>query len=163
MKIMDSLRRVIHTTAIQPEWLDYNDHLNVAYYLLIFDQAGEALVHSLGLGEAVTRATGISWVVLENHITYDNEVTLGQMVDVHMQLLDYDQKRLHLYFEMYVKGDKGYLAATLEQMLLCVDLNKRRSTRFPYNVQAEIQNLFRSQADLPRPGNIGRQIGIRRS
>ena len=159
---MDSLRPIIHTTAIQPEWLDYNDHLNVAYYLLIFDQAGEALVHSLGLGELVTRATGISWVVLENHITYDNEVTLGQMVDVHVQLLDHDQKRLHLYFEMHVKGNKGYLAATLEQMLLCVDLNKRRSTCFPDNVQAEIQSLSRSHVDLPRPGNIGRQIGIHR-
>lgn len=160
---MDSLRSVIHTTAIQPEWLDYNDHLNVAYYLLIFDQAGEALVHSLGLGEAVTRETGISWVVLENHITYDNEVTLGQMVEVHMQLLDHDQKRLHLYFEMHVTGDKGYLAATLEQMLLCIDLNKRSSTPFPDDVQAKIQTLFQSQANLPRPKNIGRQIGIRRS
>ena len=159
---MDSIRPVIHTTVIQPEWLDYNDHLNVAYYLLIFDQAGEALVHSLGLGELVTRATGISWVVLENHITYDNEVTLGQMVDVHVQLLDHDQKRLHLYFEMHVKGNKGYLAATLEQMLLCVDLNKRRSTCFPDNVQAKIQSLSRSHVDLPRPENIGRQIGIHR-
>ena len=159
---MDSLRPVIHTATIKQEWLDYNDHLNMTYYLLIFDQAGEALVDSLGLGEGVTRATGISWVVLENHITYDNEVTLGDMVDVSMQLLDHDQKRLHLYFEMHVMGDKGYLAATLEQMLLCVDLKKRRSTRFPDNVQAEIQSLSRSHADLPRPGNIGRQIGIRR-
>jgi len=159
---MDSLRPVIYTTTIQPEWLDYNDHLNVAYYLLIFDQAGEALVHSLGLGEEVTRASGISWVVLENHITYKNEVTLGQMVDVRIQLLDHDQKRLHLYFEMHVKGHNGYLAATLEQMLLCVDLSTRRSTMFPGNVQAEIQSLSRSHADLPRSGNIGRQIGIRR-
>jgi acyl-CoA thioester hydrolase len=159
---MDSLRPVIHTTSIKQEWLDYNDHLNVAYYLLIFDQAGEALVHSLGLGEEVTHTTGISWVVLENHITYDNEVTLGQMVDVRIQLLDHDQKRLHLYFEMHVKGNQGYLASTLEQMLSCVDLKKRRTTRFPGNVQAEIQSLSRSHADLPRPGNIGRQIGIRR-
>lgn len=159
---MDNLRPVIYTSSIQPEWLDYNDHLNVAYYLLIFDQAGEALVQSLGLGEKVTHTTGISWVVLENHITYNNEVTLGQMVDVRMQLLDHDQKRLHLYFEMHVKGDHGYLASTLEQMLLCVDLKKRRSTRFPGNVQAEIQSLSRSHADLPRPDNIGRQIGIGR-
>jgi len=159
---MDSLRPVIHTTTIKPEWLDYNDHLNVTYYLLIFDQAGEVLVASLGLGEGVTHATGISWVVLENHITYDNEVKLGDTVDVSMQLLDHDQKRLHLYFEMHVKGDQGYLASTLEQMLLCVDLKKRRSTRFPDNVQAEIQSLSRSHTNLPRPGNIGRQIGIRR-
>ena len=159
---MDSLRPVIHTTSIRPEWLDYNDHLNEAYYLLIFDQADEVLLHSLGLGEEVTREIGISWVVLENHITYNNEVTLGDIVDVQIQLLDYDQKRLHLYFEMHVKGDTGNLASTLEQMLMCVDLKKRRSTRFPSNVQAEIQSLSRSHADLPRPDNIGRQIGIRR-
>ena len=160
---MDRLRPVIHTTSIQQKWLDYNGHLNEAYYLLIFDQAGEVLLHSLRLGEEVTRATGISWVVLENHITYNNEVTLGEIVEVRIQLLDHDQKRLHLYFEMHVKGDKGYLAATLEQMLLCIDLNKRSSARFPDNVQAEIQTLFQSQAALPRPKNIGRQISIRRS
>jgi acyl-CoA thioester hydrolase len=159
---MDSLRPVIHTTSIQQEWLDYNDHLNEAYYLLIFDQASEVLLHSLRLGEEVTRTTGISWVVLENHITYNNEVTLGEIVDVRIQLLDYDQKRLHLYFEMHVKGEDGYLASTLEQMLLCVDLKKRHSTQFPDNVQAEIQSLSRSHADLPRPDNIGHQIGIRR-
>lgn len=159
---MESLRPVIHTTSIQKEWLDYNDHLNEAYYLLIFDQAAEALVDSLGLGEEAVRTTGISWVVLENHITYKNEVTLGEVVDVQVQLLDYDQKRLHLYFEMHVKGDNGYLASTLEQMLLCVDLKKRNSTSFPDNVQEEIQSLSRSHADLPRPDNIGRQISIRR-
>ena len=159
---MDSLRPVIYTTGIQPEWLDYNDHLNEAFYLLIFDQADELLLHSLGLGEEVARATGISWVVLENHITYNKEVRLGDMVDIRIQLLDYDQKRLHLYFEMQVKGDTGHPASTLEQMLMCVDLKQRRSTRFPDNVQAEIQSLFRSHADLPPPGNLGHPIGIRR-
>jgi acyl-CoA thioester hydrolase len=159
---MDSLRPVIHTTGIRPEWLDYNDHLNEAYYLLIFDQADEVLLQSLGLGEETARATGISWVVLENHITYNHEITPGDIVDVHMQLLDYDQKRLHLYFEMHVKGGTGNPASTLEQMLMCVDLKKRRSTRFPGHVQAEIQSLFRSHADLPQPGNLGRRIGIRR-
>lgn len=159
---METLPLVIHTTTIKPEWLDYNDHLNVAYYVLIFDQAGEALVHSLGLGEAVTRTTGISWVVLENHITYDQEVTLGQTVDVRMQLLDYDRKRLHLYFEMHVRGREGYLAATLEQMLMCMDLNARRSTPFPDDVQDHIQSMAEQQSHLARPANIGRKIGIRR-
>ena len=159
---MDTSAPVIHTTDIQPQWLDYNDHLNVAYYVLIFDQAGEALVRSLGLGEAVTRATGISWVVLENHITYDREVTLGQTVDVRMQVLDHDQKRLHLYAEMHVRGDRGYLAATLEQMLMCVDLKQRRATPFPEDVQTNIQSLAQRDAHLARPENVGRKIGIRR-
>lgn len=159
---MDTLAPVIHTTDIQPQWLDYNDHLNVAYYVQIFDQAGEALVRSLGLGEAVTRATGISWVVLESHITYDREVILGQTVDVRMQVLDHDQKRLHLYAEMHVRGKQAYLASTLEQMLMCVDLKLRRSTLFPDDVQANLHSLARSHAHLAQPGNIGRNIGIRR-
>lgn len=153
---------VIYETRIQPQWLDYNDHLNVAYYVLIFDRAGEELVRTLGMGGAVTQQTGISWVVLENHITYDREVALGQVVEVGMQLVDHDHKRMHLYMEMHVTGSDGYLASTLEQMVMCVDLNTRRSTEFPEQVQAGITSLAQSQAHLQRPPNIGRRIGIRR-
>lgn len=153
---------IIYNTVIQPQWLDYNDHLNVAYYVLIFDRAGEALVSTLGLGEEVTRKTGISWAVVENHITYDREVVLGQTVDIGMQLVDFDRKRLHLYFEMYVTGDKGYLAATLEQMVMCIDLNIRRSTLLPEQVQTNIQSLADRQAHLKHPEDLGRKIGIRR-
>lgn len=153
---------VIYETRIQPQWLDYNDHLNVAYYVLIFDMAGEELVRTLGLGGAITQQTGISWVVLENHITYDREVTLGQAVEVGMQLVDHDHKRMHLYMEMHVAGPDGYIASTLEQMVMCVDLNTRRSTEFPEQVQAGITSLAQSQAHLQQPLNIGRRIGIRR-
>ncbi len=156
---------VIYRTAIKPEWLDYNNHMNVAYYVLIFDLAGTELVSQLGLSEAVTRATDISWMVLENHITYDNEVVLDQPVDVRLRLLDHDAKRIHLYFEMYAQntnGDGEYLAATLEQMAMCVDLKARRGSVFPAEVAANIQALAESQASLPIPQNIGRKIGIRR-
>ena len=153
---------VIHKTRILPEWLDYNDHLNVAFYVLIFDQAGEALLRSIGLGEQATRSTGISWVVLESHITYDREVTLGQEVEVGTQLIDYDHKRMHLYFEMRVKGRKAYLASTLEQMVMCVDLRKRSSTPFPGDVFDSIQFLAREQLRLGKPENLGRRIAIRR-
>lgn len=153
---------IIYSTNIHAQWLDYNNHLNVAYYVLIFDHAGEAILSSLGLGEEVTKKTGISWAVMENHITYDREVVLGQTVDVGMQLLDCDHKRMHLYFEMHVAGHQGYLAATLEQMVMCIDLNTRRSAIFPEKVQANIQSLAHEQADLAPPDKIGRKIGIRR-
>ena len=153
---------IIYETAIQHQWLDYNNHLNVAYYVLIFDHAGEAMVSNLGLGEEITRQTGISWAVVENHITYHREVVLGQTVEIGMQLLDYDHKRMHLYFEMYVTGHHGYLAATLEQMVMCIDLNTRRSAILPEHVQANIQSLAREQAHLAPPDKIGRKIGIRR-
>ncbi len=153
---------IIYHTQIQPQWLDYNDHLNVAYYVLIFDNAGEAFVRTIGLGEEVTRQTGISWAILENHVIYNREVTLGQTVDIGMQLLDYDHKRLHLYMEMYVTGEQGYLAATIEQMVMCMDLNTRRSTNLPQPVQDKVKSLAEEQRHLQRPKNIGRKIGIRR-
>ncbi|MBB1486030.1 thioesterase family protein [Oceanospirillum sediminis] len=161
---MSNRAPVIYQTSIQPEWLDYNDHMNVAYYVLIFDHAGEEVVKSLGLGAEVSQETGISWMVLENHITYNNEVVLDQPVEVRMQLLDHDSKRLHFYFEMYAKNEDGseYLASTLEQMAMCVDLNARKSSVFPEAIMANIERLAAEQQDLPRPENIGRTIGIRR-
>jgi acyl-CoA thioester hydrolase len=159
---MNDSAPIIHTSEIQPEWLDYNNHLNVAFYVLIFDQSGEALMQSIGLGEGVTRETGFSWVALENHVTFDREVTLGQTVDVRIQLLDHDAKRLHIYLEMHVRGANGYLAATQEQMLMCIDLRQRRSAPFPKEVQASIEAMARQHAQMAPPANIGRKIGIRR-
>lgn len=156
--------QVIYRTRIKAEWLDYNNHMNVAYYVLIFDKAGENLVSDIGLSEEVTQETGISWMVLENHITYNNEVVLDQPVEIRFQLLDHDNKRLHLYFEMYAQNDDGseYLASTLEQMAMCVDLNVRKSCHFPQSVAAKIQQIADEQSNLPKPENIGRTIGIRR-
>ncbi len=161
---MSERASVIYSTTIKPEWLDYNNHMNVAYYVLIFDKAGESLVSDIGLSEAVTKATDISWMVLENHVTYNNEVVLDQQVDVRVQLLDHDAKRLHLYFEMYGQNEDGseYLASTLEQMVMCVDLSVRRGCEFPENVAASIAALADQQKALPKPDNIGRTIGIRR-
>lgn len=159
---MNQLLTPIYSTEIKPQWLDYNMHMNVAYYILVFDLAFEKLLVSLGLGEESAKTTGISTMALESHITYDQEVSLGQEVEVRMQLLDHDHKRLHLYFELYVKGSGGYRASTLEQISMCVDLNERKSTVFPEEVMAKIKTLSQQQAHLERPGNIGRVIAIRK-
>ena len=101
-------------------------------------------------------------MALESHITYDQEVSLGQEVEIRMQLIDHDHKRMHLYIEMYVKGRSGYLASTLEQISMCVDLNERKSVSFPDEVMAKIKTLSQQQSHLERPDNIGRKIGIRK-
>ncbi|WP_296062735.1 thioesterase family protein [uncultured Amphritea sp.] len=161
---MNTRAPIIFRTRIKPEWLDYNNHMNVAYYVLIFDLAGVELVSQLGLSEAVTEKTGISWMVLENHITYNNEVVLDQPVEIRCQLIDHDNKRLHLYFEMYAYTEQGveYLASTLEQMAMCVDLNSRSSCEFPPEVDEQINAMAKLQSELTTPANIGRKIGIRR-
>jgi acyl-CoA thioester hydrolase len=160
---MNKLPIVIYSTEIKPEWLDYNNHMNVAYYVLVFDLAFEELLLSIGLGEDGAKATGTSTMTLESHITYDQEVSLGQEVEIRIQLVDHDYKRMHLYLEMYVKGSSGYLASTLEHISMCVDLNERKSISFPREVMAKIAALSQHQSLLERPDNIGRIIGIRNS
>lgn len=161
---MSNKAPVIYRTQIKQEWLDYNNHMNVAYYVLIFDLAGVELVSQLGLSEQVTEATGISWMVLENHITYNSEVVLDQPVEIRCHLIDHDAKRLHLYFEMYAQAADGteYLASTLEQMAMCVDLNSRSSCEFPAAIALTIDNMAEQQSSITKPTNIGRRIGIRR-
>ncbi len=159
---MNKFPTVIYSTEIKPEWLDYNNHMNVAYYVLVFDLALDELLLSLGLGEESANTTGISTMTLESHITYDQEVSLDQVVEIRLQLVDQDHKRMHLYLEMYVKGSSGYLASTLEQISMCVDLNERKSASFPDEVMAKIKILAQQQSHLERPDNIGRKIGIRK-
>ena len=159
---MNKLPKILCSTEIKPEWLDYNNHMNVAYYILVFDLAFEELLLSLGLGEGGAKTTGISTMALESHITDGQEGSLGQEVEIGMQLVDHDHKRLHLYFEMYVKGSRGYLASTLEQISMCVDLNERKSASFPVEVMSKIKALSQHQSHLKRPDNIGRKIGIRK-
>ncbi len=159
---MNNTPPVIYATEIKPEWLDYNNHMNVAYYVVIYDRAFEELLRSLGLGGERAKTTGISTMALESHITYDKEVSLGQEVEIRMQLVDYDHKRMHLYSEMYVKGNRGYLASTLEQISMCVDLNERKSASFPVEVMKKIKILSEQQSHLKPPDNIGRIIGIRK-
>ncbi len=159
---MEEKLNVIYTTKIQPEWLDYNGHMNVAYYVLVFDKAEEQLFESLGLGETVANSTGMSWMVLENHITYDDEVVEGQEVVVQIRLVDHDHKRMHLYLEMHAGGEDGYLTSTLEQMVICADLKERKSAEFPAEVMANIERLSQQFPAAPADGALGRTIGIRR-
>ena len=158
----DSAPLRLFETPIRKEWLDYNDHLNVAYYVLVFDMAGVALFDHLGMGEAYSRETGGSWVVLENHVTYDREVLHDDVVGVETRVIDHDAKRLHLYHEMRKVGGDDGPAATCEQMTMFFDLRARRAAPFPDHVAAAITRIAGRHASLPRPENIGRTIGIRR-
>ena len=160
---MNHLSNPIYQTTIQQEWTDYNNHLNVAYYLLIFDKAAEELMESIELGEHSAKTKKISWMVMENHMTFNRELVVGQEVEVHFRLIDHDHKRLHFYMEMYAVGEKSYLAATLEEMIICADLANRKSTEFPNDVLQNIEQIAKDQTDLQMPDNIGRKIGIRRT
>ena len=149
--------------TVRPEWIDYNDHLNVAYYTLIFDQSAEAACELLGLGEDYRRAEDKTLMTAESHINYVREIKLGSDVHSTFRLLDADAKRLHVYQELY--HAEGWLAATYELMILHIDLGAEggpKVARMSETAQADVQAMLAAHRDLPRTKYMGRVIGIRR-
>ena len=115
---------------ILKDWTDYNNHMNVAYYVLIFDLYGaEKLMTLFNMGEASAKNTKKSTMVVESHITYNQEVKEGDEVDVNLLYFDHDKKRLQYKLEMIHK-EKKYLASTIEVLALYVDLNSRKVSEF---------------------------------
>ena len=115
---------------ISKDWTDYNGHMNVAYYVLIFDQFGsEVLLTNFDMGEHSAKTTKKSTMVVESHITYDQEVKENDEVDVNLIYCDHDKKRIQYKLEM-IHSEKKYLAATLEALSLYVDLGERKVIEF---------------------------------
>ena len=112
------------------DWTDYNGHMNVAYYVLIFDQYGsEVLLSSFNMGEHSAKTTKRSTMVVESHITYNQEVKEDDDVDINLTYCDHDKKRILYKLEM-IHAEKKYLAASLEALSLYVDLNERKVSDF---------------------------------
>jgi len=152
----------IHEARVPAEWIDYNGHMNVAYYVMAFDHATDKLLDLLDLGVAYVRRTNGSTFVLETHVTYVQEIKRDDPFRCAVRMLDVDGKRLHYYFEMF-HGRDGFLAATSEQILLHVDLATRRAAPMPSAARARAEAIMRAQAGLPRPERLCGRIGIRRN
>jgi acyl-CoA thioester hydrolase len=157
----DSAPLELHTEVVHPDWIDYNGHMNVAYYVLAFDHASDALFEYLGMGESYRSNTGDSNFAIEGHITYDRELKLGDPMRFTSQLLDYDRKRVHYVNCMY-HASEGYLASTNELITVHVNLESRRSSPMPNDVQARLEHVVQLHRTLPVPPHVGRVIGIRR-
>tara|TARA_Y100000590_G_scaffold167303_1_gene191546 strand:+ start:594 stop:1061 length:468 start_codon:yes stop_codon:yes gene_type:complete len=119
----------ITTKKIIKEWTDYNEHMNMAYYVLIFDLAWEIILEKFKMGEHSAKTTKKSTMVVETHTTYNNEVKQGEDVDIVLTHFDHDKKRLHFKLEMYEKTKKN-LSATIEMLSLYIDLNQRKVAEF---------------------------------
>ena len=119
----------IANQIIKKEWTDYNNHMNMAYYVLVFDQIWEIILEKFKMGEQSSKSTKMSTMVVETHTTYNNEVKEGDEVDINLTFFDHDKKRLHFKMEMIEKSSKK-LSATLEMLSLYIDLNKRKVTEF---------------------------------
>ena len=119
----------IANQMIKKEWTDYNNHMNMAYYVLIFDQVWEIMLQKFKMGEDSAKTDKMSTMVVETHTTYNNEVKEGEEVEINLTFFDHDKKRLHFKMEMLEKTTKK-LSATLEMLSLYIDLNKRKVAEF---------------------------------
>jgi acyl-CoA thioester hydrolase len=152
----------LHRDTVRPDWIDFNGHMNVAYYVLAFDGATDKFFDWLGLDAAYRQATNRSTFALEHHVVYLREVGLGDPLRFTTQLIDHDAKRVHYFHSMYHARD-GYLAATSEIISMHVDLGTRRSIALAPPDDARLIALAAAHAALPRPEQCGRVIGIRRA
>jgi acyl-CoA thioester hydrolase len=125
----------IHQQEVLTEWIDYNRHMNVAFYVLIFDQSLDVFLDQIGLTREYRESANCTVYVLETHVTYIQEVHEGDLLEMTIRVIDCDEKRMHLFLEMHHR-DKGFLAATSEQMIMHLDKSGPRAAPMPAEMQA---------------------------
>ena len=144
---------------IEPQWIDYNGHLNMAYYNVMFDRAIDELWLQLGIGPAYMKARQGSTFPAECHVRYLREIHLGDPVQVSILLVGADEKRLHTFEELR-HATEGWLSATSENMTVHVDMAARKTAPFPTDIRARIDAVAKAHAGVPRPEGMGRKIAM---
>ncbi|HEY7365531.1 MAG TPA: thioesterase family protein [Methylomirabilota bacterium] len=144
---------------VRPEWIDHNQHMNMGYYLVVFDFATDAFLAWLGLDEAHRRERRVTTFCLEAHITYHREVGAEAPLRFTTVLLAHDDKRIHYFHQMY-HATEGYLAATNELLSLHVSQATRRSAPMAPEILARLAEIQRAHDALPRAPQVGRVIGL---
>lgn len=145
---------------VLPEWIDINDHMNVAYYLLAFDQAVDALWQRFGLTEEYIRTHNSSTIAVESHVTWQREIVEGAPYVVTSQILAFDDKRIHQFQRMY-HAKEGFLAATCEWMNLHFDTSIRRVAPWPDKIRARIAEFADNQGKDSWPAEAGQRMQVR--
>jgi acyl-CoA thioester hydrolase len=144
---------------IEPQWIDYNGHLNMAYYNVMFDRAIDELWLQLGIGPTYMKVRNGSTFTAECHVRYLQEIHLGDPVLISILLLGADEKRLHTFEELR-HASEGWLSATSENMSMHIDMKARKTGPFPPDIRARIETLANAHAALPRPEGIGRKVAM---
>ena len=144
---------------VDPAWIDYNGHLNMAYYNVLFDRAVDEVFELLGCGADYVKTRRLSFFTAEVHIRYLRELQAGDLVRVTLQLLEHDAKRLH-YFEQLFHAEDGWVSATSENMSLHVDMAAKKTAPFPPELAKRLAQMQAAHAQLPRPEAAGRKIAM---
>ena len=146
--------------AVEADWIDYNGHLNMAYYNVLFDRGCDSFFEEIGLGPDYIKERNLSFYTAEAHVRYVRELHLGDKVRVAMQIVDHDAKRIHAYAEL-MHAD-GWLSATSETMSLHIDMSGPRVSAFPDDILKRIDEVAAQHQNLPTSENIGRRIEIKK-
>jgi len=146
---------------VLPEWIDINEHMNVAYYILVFDQGVDALWDRFGISGDYVESLNNSTFAVESHVTWQREIAVAEPYAVTSQILAYDEKRLHQFMRMY-HAEQGYLSATAEWMNLHVDLDTRRVAPWPDEILRRIADFAAAQGETPWPAEAGRTMHIQK-
>src|SRR6202030_4130172 len=144
---------------IEPAWIDYNGHLNMAYYNVMFDRAIDQLWLQLGIGPGYMKERDGSTFTAECHVRYLREIHLGDPVQVSVLLVAADEKRLHTFEELR-HATEGWLSATSENMTIHIDMTARKTAPFPSDIRARIETLAKAHSGIARPEGIGRKIAM---
>ncbi len=146
--------------TVEPQWIDHNGHLNMAYYNVLFDRGADELFAKFGVTLESIKATQRSTFSAEFHVCYLRELHEGDQVYVVSQLLDMDEKRFHFFQELY--HEDGWLSATGEGLGLHIDLTGPKVAPARPETLAAMQEILTEHQTLPRPERAGRRIGIPR-
>ncbi|MEZ5850202.1 MAG: thioesterase family protein [Hyphomicrobiaceae bacterium] len=146
---------------IEADWVDYNGHLNQAYYGVIFDRSVDDALMPVGLGPDYITQRNCSYMTVESHTCFIRELVRPDAVRVVSRILDVDDKRLHMFAEMRHSTD-DWLAATVEYMFLHIDMSVRRTAPWPADLRVKLDALKAQSDALPWPERAGRRIGIPR-
>ena len=146
------------TFAVEPTWIDWNGHLNMAYYNVMFDRAADGLLARVGISADYVRERAGSIMTAEIHVRYLREVFLDTPLAVRIRILGLDDKRLHLFSEL-IHAEEGWVSATSEQMNLHIDMTTRRVAPWPADIRAALEALWTPTKDLPPPEGAGRAVG----
>ena len=156
----DRAPHISDVLSIENDWIDYNGHLNMAYYTVLFDRAGDVVSAELGMGPHYAATRRLTTYTAEIHVCYVRELHLGDRLRATFQLLDHDEKRLHAFQELR-HADDGWLAATCETLTLHIDMGGPRVAPFPADILERIEAMRSAHAALPRPQQAGRAIIIK--
>ncbi|WP_226037876.1 thioesterase family protein [Aquibacillus saliphilus] len=150
----------LYQDHVQSDWVDYNGHMNDAAYAKVFSLAVDSLICFIGLDAEARNHYAYTIYTLETHLSYLQEANKDEALDVTVQLIDVDQKRLHVFFTM--KNTSGDVIATSEQMLMGMDTKQERPAAFPASVAETIETIWNEDKQLESPKQVGRRIGIKR-